>query len=171
MHFAIFQHWMGKGGFDTFVLVAMIEIRNICVCFNWMSYVSRLMACRRTSTGTHSSSVRVGQMWWGSVIVVLSGLRMTLVRSAFTCKARRMRIRREKAVYDEMVFNQSSYRLNNTICGSVAFKIMSPSFSTCKGQKQKVRELIFDLLQCRTVLLSVQWLQNAYTFSRKVVGV
>ena len=66
-------------------------------------------------------------------MVVLSGLRMTLVRSAFTCKARRMRIRREKAVYDEMVFSQSSYRLNSTICGSVAFNIMSPSFSTCTG--------------------------------------
>lgn len=90
-------------------------------------------ARRPTSTGTHSSSVRVGQMWWGSVIVVLSGLRMTLVRSAFTCKARRIRIRREKAVYEEMVFSQSSYRLNSTICGSVAFKIMSPSFSTCTG--------------------------------------
>ena len=63
-------------------------------------------------------------------MVVLSGLRITLVRSAFTCKARRMRIRREKAVYEEIVFNQSSYRLNRTICGSVAFKIMSPSFST-----------------------------------------
>ena len=83
-----------------------------------------------TSTGTHSSSLRVGQMWWGSVMVVLSGFRITLVLSAFTCNARRMRIRREKAVYDDMVFNQSSYRLNSTIWGSVAFRIMSPSFST-----------------------------------------
>lgn len=32
-------------------------------------------------------------------------------------------------VYDEIVFNQSSYKLKRTICGSVAFKIKSPNFS------------------------------------------
>lgn len=35
-------------------------------------------------------------------------------------------------VYDEIVFNQSSYKLNSTICGSVAFKIKSPNFSTLR---------------------------------------
>ncbi len=29
-----------------------------------------------------------------------------------------------------MLFSQSSYRLNSTICGSVAFRMRSPSFST-----------------------------------------
>ena len=33
-------------------------------------------------------------------------------------------------VYDGMLFSQSSYKLNNTICGSVAFRIRSPNFST-----------------------------------------
>lgn len=47
-----------------------------------------------------------------SVMVVFSGLRMTFDLSGFTCRARRIRISREKAVYDEMVLSQSSYRLN-----------------------------------------------------------
>ena len=61
-----------------------------------------------------------------------------------------MRIRRENAwggkglimglvinsyltVYDGILFNQSSYKLNNTIWGSVAFRMRSPSFSTYRG--------------------------------------
>ena len=36
-------------------------------------------------------------MWCGSVIVVLSGFRITFARSLFTCRARRIRMRREKA--------------------------------------------------------------------------
>mmetsp|Transcript_27245 Transcript_27245/g.46263 ORF Transcript_27245/g.46263 Transcript_27245/m.46263 type:complete len:200 (+) Transcript_27245:2455-3054(+) len=68
-------------------------------------------------------------MWCGSVMVFLSGFRICLVRSKFTCNDRRIRIRRENAVYDEMDFSQSSYRLNSTICGSVALRIRSPSFS------------------------------------------
>ena len=38
-------------------------------------------------------------------------------------------------VYEEMVFSQSSYRLNSTICGSVAFRIKSPNFSTCSDNE------------------------------------
>ena len=45
----------------------------------------------------HSSSERDGQMWCASVIVVLSGFSTTLVRSLFTCIARSIRIKREKA--------------------------------------------------------------------------
>mmetsp|Transcript_67280 Transcript_67280/g.140141 ORF Transcript_67280/g.140141 Transcript_67280/m.140141 type:complete len:202 (+) Transcript_67280:1445-2050(+) len=82
-----------------------------------------------TSTRHHSSSVSVGHTWWGSVTVVLSGFRITLARSLFTCRARRMRMRREKAVYEEMERSQSSYRLKSNICGSVALRMMSPNFS------------------------------------------
>ena len=49
--------------------------------------------------------------------------------STLTCSARRMSTRREKAVYEEMVLSQSSYRLKSSIWGSVAFKIKSPNFS------------------------------------------
>jgi hypothetical protein len=35
-------------------------------------------------------------------------------------------------VYEEMVFSQSSYRLKRTICGSVAFRMRSPNFSTLR---------------------------------------
>lgn len=35
-------------------------------------------------------------------------------------------------VYEDIVFNQSSYRLNRTIWGSVAFRMRSPNFSTFK---------------------------------------
>lgn len=50
-------------------------------------------------------------------------------------------------VYDEIVFSQSSKRLNKTICGSVAFKIRSPNFSTWKGKTnnllpQKMKNVI-----------------------------
>mmetsp|Transcript_59689 Transcript_59689/g.141213 ORF Transcript_59689/g.141213 Transcript_59689/m.141213 type:complete len:220 (+) Transcript_59689:826-1485(+) len=82
-----------------------------------------------TSTLIHSSSDSVGQMWWGCVMVPLSGLRMILDLSALTWRARSMRMRREKAVYDEMLLSQSSYRLNSNICGSLALRIRSPNFS------------------------------------------
>ena len=49
------------------------------------------------------SSVSDGQMWWASVIVDLSGLSVALALSGFTCSARRIRIRRENAVYDEIL--------------------------------------------------------------------
>mmetsp|Transcript_122947 Transcript_122947/g.353172 ORF Transcript_122947/g.353172 Transcript_122947/m.353172 type:complete len:220 (-) Transcript_122947:2133-2792(-) len=82
-----------------------------------------------TSTWIHSSSVKLGHTWCGCVTVVLSGFRMTLVRSGFTCSARKMRIIRLKAVYDEIDLSQSSYKLNKTISGWVAFRIKSPNFS------------------------------------------
>mmetsp|Transcript_13258 Transcript_13258/g.35039 ORF Transcript_13258/g.35039 Transcript_13258/m.35039 type:complete len:220 (-) Transcript_13258:822-1481(-) len=87
----------------------------------------RSLSC--TSTWIHSSSVRLGQTWCGCVTVVLSGLRMTLVRSGLTCRERRIRIMRLKAVYEEIDFSQSSYRLKSTISGCVAFRIRSPNFS------------------------------------------
>ena len=41
----------------------------------------------------------------------------------------RIRMSLENAVYDEMVFSQSSYRLKSNIWGSVALRIKSPNFS------------------------------------------
>ena len=40
-------------------------------------------------------------MWCGSVMVVLSGFRMTFVRSVLTCRARRIRMRRENACREQ----------------------------------------------------------------------
>lgn len=44
-------------------------------------------------------------------------------------------------VYEDIVFSQSSYRLNRTICGSVAFKIRSPNFSTWQGQNANIERV------------------------------
>ena len=56
----------------------------------------------------HCSSVSVGHTWCGSVVMLLSGLSSMRALSTLTCRARRMRMSREKAVYDEIVFSQSS---------------------------------------------------------------
>ena len=61
-----------------------------------------------TSTLIHCSSVSVGQTWCGCVMTERSGLRIILALSVATCSARKMRMRREKAVYEEMDVSQSS---------------------------------------------------------------
>mmetsp|Transcript_19611 Transcript_19611/g.66711 ORF Transcript_19611/g.66711 Transcript_19611/m.66711 type:complete len:220 (+) Transcript_19611:1136-1795(+) len=81
------------------------------------------------STLIHCSSDRSGQMWCGCVTTVMSGFRSIRAFSGLTCSERRMRMRRLKAVYDEMLLSQSSYTLKSTICGSVAFRMRSPNFS------------------------------------------
>mmetsp|Transcript_11608 Transcript_11608/g.37101 ORF Transcript_11608/g.37101 Transcript_11608/m.37101 type:complete len:323 (-) Transcript_11608:4077-5045(-) len=106
--------WVSEATFTLFFLPKSARMRSL--------------SC--TSTFIHSSSVSEGQMWCASVTVSLSGRRMALVRSVLVCMARRMRMSREKAVYEEMVLSQSSYRLKSTICGSVALRMRSPSFST-----------------------------------------
>lgn len=42
---------------------------------------------KAVSTFTHWSSVSEGQTWWGSVWILLSGLKIILALSTFTCKA------------------------------------------------------------------------------------
>ena len=68
-------------------------------------------------------------MWLGYVITFLFGLSMILAFSWATCKALKININLEKAVNDETLFNQSSYKLKRTIDGSVALRIKSPNFS------------------------------------------
>ena len=45
-------------------------------------------------------------------MVFLSGLNVNFVFSLLTCNARRIKINREKAVYEEILFSQLSYKLN-----------------------------------------------------------
>lgn len=71
-------------------------------------------------------------MWFGLVRMVLLGFMIPRVLSTFTCKARRISIKREKPVKLDTDFSQSSYKLNNTISGSVAFRISSANFSIFK---------------------------------------
>ncbi len=68
-------------------------------------------------------------MWWGRVIVALSGFRIIFALSVLICIALRIRINLLKAVKLSMPFSQSSYKLNRSIYGSVAFRILSPNFS------------------------------------------
>ena len=80
---------------------------------------------RKKQTLIQSSSDSVGQMWCGSVMVVLSGLRMTLVLSGLMCMPRMIRMTRENAVYEEIVWNKDKHWRN---CkkdneGKVDFKI------------------------------------------------
>lgn len=84
------------------------------------------------STFTHSSSVKVGQIWFGFVITFLFGLKIALVFSKFTCSDLKIKTNLEKAVKLLIELSQSSYKLNTTIYGSVAFKIKSPNFSIFK---------------------------------------
>ena len=62
----------------------------------------------------------------------LLGLKIILAFSILLCKALKIRINLEKAVNEEIELSQSSYKLNSSICGSVADKIKSPNFSIFK---------------------------------------
>lgn len=63
-----------------------------------VSLTAKIRSFIATSTLIHSSSVRVGQTKRGSVMVDLSGCKIIFAFSLLTCKPRRRRIRREKAV-------------------------------------------------------------------------
>ena len=65
-------------------------------------------------------------------MIVLFGLIIARVLSALTWSARRININLENAVKLETVFSQSSYKLYNTIWGSVALRISSANFSIFK---------------------------------------
>lgn len=82
-----------------------------------------------TSTLTHYSSVKVGQIWCGWVTTERSGIRMIFVRSGLMFSDLNIKINRLKAVKLWIDLSQSSYKLNNSIYGSVAFRILSPNFS------------------------------------------
>ena len=58
-----------------------------------------------------------------------SGVRIILALSGLTLIALKININRLKAVKLYTDFSQSSYRLNKSIYGSVAFNILSPNFS------------------------------------------
>jgi hypothetical protein len=60
--------------------------------------------------------------------MLLFGFMIALVLSTFTCNALSISISRENAVKLDTLFSQSSYKLYNTICGYVAFRISSANF-------------------------------------------
>ena len=51
---------------------------------SWLNLL-RIPLSNATSTLIHSSSLRVGQIWWGSVIVVLSGFKIIVILSKNSC--------------------------------------------------------------------------------------
>ena len=65
-------------------------------------------------------------------MTVLSGLEeCSLVLSVLTCNARRIRIKRENAVYDEIVLSHSSYKVEQHHLGLLGLQeSCQPSFST-----------------------------------------
>ena len=64
---------------------------------------------------------RLFDIWYNNIMLPSNSQQYTRYQDINVCLL---------TVYDEIP-NQSSYRLNNTICGSIAFRIRSPSFSTC----------------------------------------
>lgn len=109
-------------------------------------------------------------MWWGSVMVVLSGFMMTLLRSGLTCSARRIKISREKACKRGSTKRERKYsaRWNDLAFVFIHFqshaRFSSRGGEVCGAQKPS-RTVVLNLLSATTPLNNCPWFQAPLTLN------